>query len=85
MQSQCCYAACMPSITVRSVPDDVHDDLVKLAEKAGVSLTQFLNQQFAVLARLAHVDEAFTRLDNLAGVRPTVVEIVEELRHSRER
>ena len=74
----------MPSITVRSVPVEIHDDLVALAETAGVSLTQFLNQQFAVLARLAHVDEAFTRLDAVPGPRPSVTVVVEDLREIRE-
>lgn len=75
----------MPSITVRSVPTEVHDDLVKLAEQAGMSLTQYLNQQFAVLARLAHVAEAFRRLDAVADQGPGIGEIIEDLRELRNR
>ena len=75
----------MPSITVRSVPDEIHADLVALAERAGVSLTQFLNQQFVVLARLTHVDEAFARIDAVSGTRPSAAAVVEELRETRER
>lgn len=75
----------MPSITVRSVSEDVHDDLETLAARAGVSLSQYLNRQLTVIARLAHVNESFARIDELAGSRPSCEDVVADLRALRER
>lgn len=70
---------------MRSVPAGVRNDLATLAEQAGLSLSQYLNQQLAFLARLAHLSEAFARLHTDAGSRPAIDEIIDDLRELRNR
>ena len=48
---QCMHNACMPSITIRDVPDEVRDELAARARRSGRSLQEYLQ---AELAQLAH-------------------------------
>ena len=43
--------ACMPSITIRNVPDDVRDELAARARLSGRSLQEYLRSELAELAR----------------------------------
>jgi len=40
----------MPNVQIREVPDDVHNELVRRAERAGQSLQQYLSAQLASIA-----------------------------------
>jgi hypothetical protein len=51
----------MPSITVRDVPDDVHEDLVALAEADGLRLSQFLRAEMQRVAQRRRVEETLAR------------------------
>ncbi|MDP8927197.1 MAG: hypothetical protein M3O70_01095 [Actinomycetota bacterium] len=58
------HNAAMPrSITIRNVPDDVHDELATRAARVGRSLQEHLRAELAELARRPTVDEV------LAAVR----------------
>lgn len=53
----------MPNVQVRDVPDDVHEALVRRAERAGQSLQQFLAAQLAVIAATPTLDEVIDRIE----------------------
>lgn len=49
----CCCAmqnACMPSITIRDVPDSVRDELAARARRSGRSLQEYLRSELIELA-----------------------------------
>lgn len=46
----CCYFACMPSITIRDVPEDTRDELAARAARSGRSLQEYLRQELVELA-----------------------------------
>jgi len=45
------YNACMPSITIRNVPDEVRDELAARAAATGRSLQEYLLAELVDLAR----------------------------------
>jgi antitoxin FitA len=51
----------MPSITIRDVPEEVHDVLAGRAAHAGQSLQEFLLREFIALAALPTVEELLER------------------------
>lgn len=53
----------MPNVQVRNVPDDVHNTLVRRAERAGQSLQKFLAAQLAQIAWTPTVDDVLDRLE----------------------
>jgi hypothetical protein len=55
--------ACMPSITIRNVPEDTHEELASRAAASGMSLQEYLR---AELIRLASKPDITVWLD---GVR----------------
>ena len=62
------YTACMTSITVRNVPDDVRDELAARAARAGRSLQEHLRAELIQLATRPSVDDLLTR----ARMRTTI-------------
>ena len=48
---------CMPSITVRDIPDDVRDELAARAARAGRSLQEHLRAELIELAAKPTVEE----------------------------
>lgn len=48
---QLLHNACMPSITVRDVPDDTRDELASRAALSGRSLQEYLRAELIELAR----------------------------------
>lgn len=57
------YHACMPNVQVRDVPEEVHQALVRRAEREGQSLQQFLSAQLASIAASPTVDEVLDRVE----------------------
>lgn len=55
------HYACMPSITVRNVPDEVRDELAARAARAGRSLQEHLRRELIELARRPTVEEVIGR------------------------
>ena len=53
--------ACMPSITIRDVPDDVHDELAARARLSGRSLQEYLRSELEELARRPDPDVLIER------------------------
>lgn len=53
----------MPNVQVRDVPDEVHEVLVRRAERAGQSLQQYLASQLAAIAETPTLDEVLDRVE----------------------
>lgn len=79
------YYACMPHIQIRDVPDDVHRELVRRAEKSGKSLQQFLVGQLMVMIDRPDVDEVLSDIRALPKVAISSAEIVKMLQEERAR
>ena len=58
------------AIQVRSVPDDVHRELRRQAEIAGVSLTEFLRGELIRIARRPAIPEVLARAASQPGGAP---------------
>ena len=56
--------ACMTTIVIRDVPDDVHRRLRELAGAAGQSLQQFLSSELARLATTPTMGEILDRIES---------------------
>jgi hypothetical protein len=61
----------MPNVQVRDVPDDVHEVLVRRAERAGQSLQQYLAGQLAAIAGTPTLDEVLDRVETRSKGRLT--------------
>lgn len=53
--------ACMPSITIRDVPEDVRDELAARARLSGRSLQEYLRSELEELAHRPDPDILITR------------------------
>jgi hypothetical protein len=53
----------MPNVQVRDVPEEVHEVLVRRAQRAGQSLQQYLAGQLAALAERPTLDEVLDRVE----------------------
>lgn len=60
--SECCYSACMVSITVRDVPLGARDELAARAARSGRSLQEYLRQQLIDLASRPDPDALARRI-----------------------
>jgi antitoxin FitA len=56
----------MPNVQIREVPDDVHEALVRKADRAGQSLQQFLSAQLERIASTPTLDEVIDRIEGRA-------------------
>lgn len=60
------------SITIRSVPDDVRDELARRASLAGQSLQEFLSAELRSLAERPSPAEALSRARRIARLNTPV-------------
>jgi hypothetical protein len=58
------------TVTIRSVPDDVRDELAARAARAGQSLQEYLSAELAALASRPSVAEAMLRIRGRAAHYP---------------
>lgn len=79
------YPACMSSVQVRDVPDDVHQALVLRAEQAGQSLQQFLASQLAMIATMPTIDEVLERIEQRPKARLSAENALEAIDEERAR
>lgn len=84
---QCCYFACMTSITIRNVPDEARDELASRAARMGKSLQEYmLDMIIDTTSRpdletwMAQVEERTKTVDNSI----TAEQIVAIIRHDRD-
>ncbi|MGH3792270.1 MAG: FitA-like ribbon-helix-helix domain-containing protein [Pseudonocardiaceae bacterium] len=58
------------SITIRNVPDDVRDELVSRAARAGRFLQKHLRSELIELTRQPSVEQLLERVGNVRQPRP---------------
>lgn len=75
----------MPNVQVRDVPDEVHETLVRRAERAGQSLQQYLAGQLAAIAAAPTVDEVLDRVEARPKGRLTPMEAIDSINAERAR
>jgi len=75
----------MPNVQVRDVPDDVHETLVRRAERAGQSLQQYLAGQLASIAATPTLDEVLDRVEERSKGRLTREEAIASIDAERAR
>src|SRR3546814_20698964 len=57
------HAASMPNLLVRDLPDDVHAELQRRAQRHGKSLQQYLTDELARLVARPELDEVLDRIE----------------------
>jgi len=75
----------MPNVQVRDVPDEVHETLVRRAERAGQSLQQYLAGQLVAIAASPTVDEVLDRVEARPKGRLTPKEAIDSVDAERAR
>lgn len=75
----------MPNIQVRNVPDEVHEALVRRAERAGQSLQQYLAGQLADIAATPTLDDVLDRVEDRSKGRLTRKEAIDAIDAERAR
>jgi plasmid stability protein len=73
----------MPNILVRDLPDDVHAELQRRAERRGQSLQQYLLGELRHLASTPELDEVIARIERRRGGRVGLDEAVDDLAEQR--
>lgn len=72
-------------IQIRDVPDDVHAELTRRAEAAGLSLSKFALRELEQSSRVGRNAEIFARLRQLPPTGISDEQIVSDIRAERER
>jgi len=72
-------------IQIRDVPDDVHAELSRRAEAAGLSLSKFALRELEQSSRVGRNAEIFARLRQLPPTGISDEQIVSDIRAERER
>ncbi len=79
------YNACMPNVQIREVPDDVHNELVRRAERAGQSLQQYLSAQLASITATPTLDDVLERIEKRSKGQLSKADAVSALEDERAR
>ena len=79
------YNACMPNVQIREVPDAVHNELVRRAERAGQSLQQYLSAQLASIAATPTLDDVLERIEKRSKGQLSKADAVSALEDERAR
>ena len=74
----------MVAVQIRDVPDDVHTELVRKAEEAGMSLNQFMLDELRQIARRGRNAEIFARAAQRRGKVPPDGWATAEIRRLRD-
>jgi plasmid stability protein len=77
------YAARMPSVQIKDVPDDVHAILRRRAAAAGQSLQEYLRARLTDDARQPTLDEVLQRAGSRAGGSTPLTTAAQILRDER--
>jgi antitoxin FitA len=75
----------MPNVQIRDVPDDVHQTLVRRAERNGHSLQQYLSLQLRLLAATPTVDEVIDRIEGRTKGSLSIADALEAVEAERDR
>ena len=80
-RSSRCYSACMPSITVRDVPDTARDELASRAARSGRSLQEYLRQELIDLASRPDPDALARRIAERKRRTSTTLSATKIIKH----
>ena len=80
-RSNGCYYACMPSITVRDVPDTARDELASRAARSGRSLQEYLRQELIDLASRPDPDALARRITERKQRTSTTLSATKIIKH----
>jgi len=75
----------MPNVQIREVPDDVHNELVRRAERAGQSLQQYLSAQLASITATPTLDDVLERIEKRSKGQLSKADAVSALEDERAR
>jgi antitoxin FitA len=75
----------MPTVQIRGVPEDVHNELVRRAELAGQSLQQYLSTQLAAMVATPTIDDMIARIEHRPKGRLSRADAVSAIAHERAR
>lgn len=75
----------MPSVLVRNLPDDVHAELQRRAERHGQSLQQYLVGELRRIATQPDLSETLDRIGRRRGGRVGLRQAAEDIAEGRER
>ena len=75
----------MPNVQIRDVPEEIHRELVRRAERSGQSLQQYLVAQLASIATTPTLDQVLDRIDRRAKGRVSGQDAVAALEAERAR
>jgi plasmid stability protein len=78
------YCACMPSVQIKDVPDDVHAILRRRAAAAGQSLQEYLRARLTDDARQPTLEEVLQRAGSRAGGSTPLTTAAQILRNDRD-
>lgn len=73
----------MPNVLVRDLPDEVHAELQRRAERRGQSLQQYLLTELRHLAASPELDDELARIERRGGGRVGLDQAVEDLAQQR--
>ena len=65
------HNAAMPTITIRDVPDDVHNELAARAARAGRSLQEYLRLELTALAKKPALPDLVAEIRRRKAASPT--------------
>lgn len=74
----------MPNVLIRDLPEEVHRELVRRADRQGRSLQQYLSALLTREAATRTLDDVLERVERLHGGHLSFAEAVETLRQVRE-
>ncbi|MBM3696762.1 MAG: hypothetical protein FJW79_12685 [Actinobacteria bacterium] len=74
----------MPNVLIRDLPEEVHRELVRRADRQGRSLQQYLTALLTREASTRTLDDVLERVERLQGGHLSFAEAVETLRQVRE-
>lgn len=75
----------MANILVRDLPDNVHEQLQRRAERAGQSLQQYLTTELKRLVQRPTVEELLERIERRSGGRVGLEQASLDLADERDR
>ncbi len=79
------HTASMPNLLVRDLPDEVHAELQRRAQRHGQSLQQYLTDQLRQLVARPEIDEVLERIARRRGGRVGLARAAELVAEDRER
>lgn len=79
------HTASMPNLLVRDLPDDVHAELQRRAQRHGQSLQQYLTDELRRLVARPELDEVLDRIERRRGGRVGLAQAADDLAAERAR